>query len=882
MSEGTWRISPVDLSAAQLLSEQLGLSRVTAEVLARRGFTDVESARAFLQPDCLFHDPYLMAGMAAARVRIDRALSRGERIMVYGDYDADGVCAAFLLTDVLRQLGADVSWRLPNRFREGYGLSPQAADDAAAADASLLLTVDCGSKDVEAVQHALDIGVDVVVTDHHELGEQLPPCTVVSPRLGSYPFPHLAGVGVALKLAHALLVPSGGPARTELPLRLRPYVDVAALGTVADVVPMLDENRALVGMGIGRLRSAPRPGLAALLEASGTALDAVTAETLGYRLAPRINAAGRLDDPARAMRLLEAPDRQTALPLALALNELNAARQQLEREILTQAAAMIADPPPPALVLHDPAWHEGVLGIVASRLAEAHNRPTILLCGDGELAKGSGRSIPGFDLVNAVAACSGSLERFGGHPAACGLRLRPERIADFTRQLVDYAATNTPADTLAGRAHVDAVVAGTELTLSLASELERLGPHGEGNARVALLLHAAEVLTPQRTRDGRHLRCRVRCNGACASAIHFNYEAQGLPGAEERYDILLELARDSYNGDDRAQVKVGSLFPLTLAGDLCATPCDGTCEQRLSGRAFWEALTAESGWAIQASPAAASAAAGRATAGAADNDDAEEQAAALVAQLHAGGRLLQTLGRPIVPTVVSLLAEPGRALLLVADVGRRRPLLTRTLPLDALGRRGMYLAAACAHDRLAPALGEQTAGGVARSRPVDTVVASAVTAASHPQFVASFDQVIFLDPPLDAVSLVAVLAAAAGSVRFVWGDPEVHFAGTVADADYDIDATLRRLWRGLPAQGSPAARAVEEGLFVAGPLLAKLPALSAAWRVLREAGLLAADGGKNEVEPGSGKVDLTVSPTYRLWHRRFRNRYPQRCPTASR
>ena len=476
MSEGTWRISPVDLVAAQSLSEQLGLSRVTAEVLVRRGLSDADSARAFLQPDCLFHDPYLLAGMAAARARIDRALSRGERIMVCGDYDADGVCATFLLTDVLRQLGADVCWRLPNRFREGYGLSPLAAEEAGAAGASLLITVDCGSKDLDAVQRALDLGVDVIVTDHHELGEQLPACTLVSPRLGGYPFPHLAGVGVALKLAHALLVPAGGPARTELPLRLRPYVDVAALGTVADVVPLLDENRALVGMGIGRLRSAPRPGLAALLEVSGTALDAVTAETLGFRLAPRINAAGRLDDPARSLRLLEAADRQEALPLALALNELNAARQQLEREILTQAAAGIADPPPPALVLYDPAWHEGVLGIVAARLAEEHNRPTILLCGDGELAKGSGRSVPGFDLVGAVGACSGSLERFGGHPAACGLRLRPDSIPDFTRQFVDYAAENVPPDMLAPRAPVDAVVAGTELTLSLASELERLGP----------------------------------------------------------------------------------------------------------------------------------------------------------------------------------------------------------------------------------------------------------------------------------------------------------------------------------------------------------------------------------------------------------------------
>ena len=374
MDERVLAAAPVDLRLAQRLSAELGVSRITGEILARRGFADAAAARAFLHPDFKLHSPYLLPGVAEAAARIDRALKRGETIAVHGDYDADGVTATFLLTEVLRSLGGEVVWHLPNRFSEGYGLSARAVEALAEQGARLLVTVDCGITAVAEVARARELGLDVVVTDHHEPKDELPQCIVVDPRLGGYPFPHLAGVGVALKLAHALLQQRGAD-RVELPLSLRPYVDLVAVGTVADVVPLVDENRALVMMGLGRLRSAPRPGLAALLEVSGVAPADVEASTLGYRLGPRLNAAGRLDDASLAMELLGAADRETALPLALKLNELNAARQDIEAAMVSEALAMVPDPPPPALVLSSPDWHEGVVGIVASRVVEQVNRP---------------------------------------------------------------------------------------------------------------------------------------------------------------------------------------------------------------------------------------------------------------------------------------------------------------------------------------------------------------------------------------------------------------------------------------------------------------------------------------------------------------------------
>jgi single-stranded-DNA-specific exonuclease len=832
MTASPWRIDGVDLAAARRLSKELGVGRVLAEVLVRRGFAEPAAAAAFLEPDYRLRDPFRMAGMDAARRRVDQALQRGEPIVVYGDYDADGITGTFVLASVLRELGAEVSWRLPSRFVDGYGLSLSAVEEAAADGAGLLITVDCGVRDDEAVRRAAELGLDVVVTDHHEPGETLPDCTVVSPKLGGYPFPHLAGVGVAFKLAHAL-IERPTDEWVEVPLVLRKYLDVVAVGTVADVVPLIDENRVLVQMGLARLQTAPRLGLAALLEVAGGAPATVDAGTLAFRIGPRLNAAGRLDDASLALELLAAEDRGAALRIAYQLDECNAQRRQIEQAMLAQALEMTPDPLPAGLVLADPGWHEGVVGIVASRVAEKAGRPAILLCSADEVAKGSGRSIPGFDLLAAVTASSAPLLGFGGHAAACGLRLMRDDIPRFRELFVAQVGGALDPALLQRRLQVDAVVAGDELTFQLADELTKLAPHGAGNPRVTLLVHDAQVESPRRSRDGRHLRCRVRADGVCASAVHFDF-----PGADSfdgvRYDVPLELAIDHYNGSASAQAKVRALLPLeAVAHDLCATPCSRACPDRLTGAALQDELAA---WTIE------------------QDDDW----AARLDELRSAGRLDDRRGRPVVSSLVGLLAAGDGALVLTADVARRRPLLSRDVPLDALGRRAAYVHEACAAARAAGLLDGEGAPSL--------IMAGAEAAAAHPGLVAVADRLILIDPPLSGATFAALLAAVPphADVHLLWGDPEIAFAGKVAAAQYDIDRCLRGLWTVLRRNEWAVGPGVEEVL-CAGPFLAAPPTLAAALRVLRELGLPAEAAGKNP----DGKVDLAASRTYMSWQHRY-------------
>jgi single-stranded-DNA-specific exonuclease len=847
MNEASWRISPVDFGLARRLAAGLGVSHVLGEILARRGFTDVEAARAFLHPDFMFHSPYMLPGVAAARTRIDQALARNEPIVVYGDYDADGVTATFLLSEVLRELGADVSWRLPNRFDEGYGISLSAVEEVAADGARLIVTVDCGVNAVAEVERAQALGVDVIVTDHHELKGALPPCTVINPKLGGYPFAELAGVGVALKLAQGLLQEPGDEP-TELPLALRPYVDVVAVGTVADIVPLRDENRSLVAMGLGRLRSAPRPGLAALLEVSGTAAGEATAGTIGFRLAPRLNAAGRLEDASLAMQLLGASDREQALPLALKLNELNQARQEIESTIFAEAMAMVADPPPAAIVLSSPDWHEGVVGIVASRLVERLNRPTILLSeGDG-VAKGSGRSIPAFDLLAGVAASEHLLIGFGGHRAACGVRIANERIGEFRQRFTEHAAALLGPEDFVRPTKVDAVVCGDELTLALADELDLLAPHGFGNAKPAVLLHGAEIRSPRLTRDRRHMQSKVACDGASAAAIHFNFDALGELAPGSRYDIPLTLAKNSYNGAVSAQIEIKALVPLAAPSvDLCPTECAGDCRERLAGAVLLRHIEAAS----------------RLMA------DGGDEATAAVEQARRDGRLLDRRGRPLISTLAGLVATGERVLVLVADVARRRPLLSRDLLQAGFSGGALYLNAACLPLRLPLTL------GASAGAPPAVVMASAESAALAPELVGAFRHVAFIDPPLSSAAFTAVVAAADKEawVHVLWGEGEVHFAEQVVSAAFDLEARVRRLWRRVAgADGVDAGAALEMELAGDGRFLAELSALAAAWHTLDECGLLEREGGNNLIRVGRQKVDLDSSETYRTWRNKYKEK----------
>jgi single-stranded-DNA-specific exonuclease len=847
---GTWRISPAPYAQVRGLAAELGVSEVLAQVLVRRGFADAAAARSFLHPEFRVHDPYLMAGMAEARERVDRALRRGEPIAVHGDYDADGITATFLLVGVLRELGAEVRWRLPNRFSEGYGISAAAVDELAAAGVKLLVTVDCGITARAEVARAQALGMDVIVTDHHELEGDPPACVVVSPKLGGYPDAHLAGVGVAFKLAHALLE-DGGEEPTDLPLALRPYTDLVAVGTIADVVSLTGENRVLTAIGLGRLRSSPRPGLAALLEVAGGRPEAVDAGAVGFRLGPRLNAAGRLEDASLALELLGAPDRETALPLALRLNELNRERQVIEAAMLESAVAMVPDPLPPALVLSSPDWHEGVVGIVASRVTERFHRPAILLSESGDVAKGSGRSIPAFDLLGAVERVSEHLITFGGHRAACGLRLRRDAISAFREAFVAEAAAALGPDDLQSVRRVDAIVGGDELTLGLADELELLAPHGFGNRQVTLLLHGAEVVAPRLTRDKRHSQYRVSCDGATCQAIHFNFDGLDELLTPGRHDVALALSKNEYNGAVSAQVQVRSLHRLEAPErDLCITACATDCGERLRGDRLWRALV---GAGTAPAPDGSHQGDGAAPASAAD-----ATAAAALHAARAEGRLVDRRGRPPLSQLATLLATGERTLVLVADVPCRRPLLSADLLVPGLDRRGAYLQAACS-------------GRLDAAAEASVVMTTPDVALDHPGFASSFAHVALLDPPCTQSTWASLSAAAAQAyLHALWGPAEAEFAGRVRDRQLDLEASMRRVWKALAAAQGRFDDELEQELLGRGAVLAPVAALAGAFAALQEAGLLVADdGGGYHLERPRDKVDVTRTDAHRRWHNRY-------------
>jgi len=548
-------MTPCPRPEVTALAGALALSETTASVLVRRGYADPAKAQAFLDAAVPEHDPFLLGDMEAACAAIRGAIGAGESICVHGDYDVDGICATALAVSVLRELGAEVSWHLPSRFEEGYGISRDTITRLAAEGCGLVLTVDCGITAVEEVDEAKAAGLEVVVTDHHRPGEALPHCPVVATRPSDYPFPELCGTGVVYKLAQAL-------GAEGLDRRL----DLVALATVADVVPLLDENRGLVAAGLKRLAVTSNPGLRALMTAARVDPATVDAGAIGFRLAPRINAAGRLGHPATALELLLTDDAKEADRLAGELETLNRDRQAVEDRILREALAQVAEWPEAkqrrrGYVLAGEDWHRGVIGIVASRLVERFHCPVVLIAGGEEEWTGSGRSIPAFDLHGALGACSSLLGRWGGHRAAAGLSIRPENIEAFAEAFAARAGEELSEDDLAPVVHVDAVVRGTELTLDLCTELERLAPFGLGNPGVTLLAVGCELSELGAVGEGKHLKLAVKADGARSGAIAFGQGSQlDRYRRPVHYDVAFKLAANHWNGTISPQLVVKRIF----------------------------------------------------------------------------------------------------------------------------------------------------------------------------------------------------------------------------------------------------------------------------------------------------------------------------------
>lgn len=557
MQQGTWTLRPCPHRQVALLARELGISEITASVLVRRGFDDPDAARSFLAGALPGHDPFALGDMREACALIRSAVAAGKRICVHGDYDVDGICATALALLTIRALGGEADWHLPSRFDEGYGVSGSTIARLADEGCGLVLTVDCGITAVREIADARARGLDVVVTDHHRPADELPDCPVVATRPSAYPFPELCGTAVVWKLAEAL------------GLDVSAHLDLVALATIADVVPLVDENRALAIAGLRTLARTQKPGLRALMRAAHVDPATVDAGAVGFRLAPRINAAGRLGHPRAALELLLAEGADDARRLAAELEELNRERQAVEDRILRAAVAEVEAWPEAqqrrrgyAVAGED--WHQGVIGIVASRLVERYHRPVVLIAGGEEEWKGSGRSIPSFDLHAALGACSDHLERFGGHRAAAGLSIRPENVDVFAAAFAREAEAVLVEEDLQPLTPVDAVVPRRALlTLDLCTELARLAPFGLGNPDVTLLAPGCELRDLATVgADGRHLRFRVRRDDRDAgSAIAFGFGRQldrlRRPG---RYDVAFRLKENSWNGTVAPQLVVRRVF----------------------------------------------------------------------------------------------------------------------------------------------------------------------------------------------------------------------------------------------------------------------------------------------------------------------------------
>jgi single-stranded-DNA-specific exonuclease len=560
MTEGTWTIESCSRDSVGLLARELEVSPTTAAVLVRRGYEDVARAKAFLEGALPAHDPFRLGDMTEACEAIREAIAGGRRICVHGDYDADGICATALAVVILRELGAEVEWHLPSRFEEGYGVRGETLSRLAGDGCGLVLTVDCGITATAEVAAAKELGLAVVVSDHHRPAEELPDCPLVGPyRESDYPFGELCGTGVVFKLGQALL-----GARLEPLFR---HLDLVAVATIADVVPLVDENRGLAIAGLRALASTQKPGLRELMKVARVDPAAVDASSVGFRLAPRLNAAGRLGHPEAALELLLTDDRDEAVRLAHRLDELNRDRQMVEERILREAVEEVESWPEPkqerrGYVLAREDWHEGVIGIVASRLVERYHRPVVLIAGGQREWKGSGRSIGTFDLHGGLAGCSEYLIRFGGHRAAAGLSIEPAQVEAFAAAFASHADANLPEEELRPVTVIDALVHGSELTLGLCAELARLAPFGLGNPAVTLLVAGCELSDVATVGDGKHLRFRVK-DGArdAGSAIAFGFGRQlDRFRRELQFDVAFRLEENHWNGTVAPQLVVKRVF----------------------------------------------------------------------------------------------------------------------------------------------------------------------------------------------------------------------------------------------------------------------------------------------------------------------------------
>jgi len=564
-----WEHPDPDEPRAEELAEALGLDPVIARLLVRRGMSTAEEAERFLHPrlDHL-HDPFRLADLPRAVDRLTRAIEHGERIAIHGDYDVDGVTSTVILRRVLELLGADVTHFIPERLKDGYGLEPAGLERLAAQGVAVVVSVDCGIRSQAAAARARELGVDLIVTDHHEPEAVLPPAlAVINPKRRDcdYPDKHLAGVGVALKVVQALCM------RSDRSGWLPAFVKLAAVGTVADVVPLRGENRVIAKLGLERLsRKRHAVGLRALLDSAGLLGEPLTGFHVAFRLAPRINAAGRMSTPDLATRLLLLTDdgrADEAKSLAGRLEEVNARRQAEEAEILAAARRKVdADPDVGAhaiLVVWGAGWHRGVIGIVASKLVDLFHRPAIVLAVEGDQAYGSGRSIPGFDLLAALEHCGELFTRYGGHRHAAGVTMESGRLAELRRRITAFADDRLGPEQLMPRLAIDGRLPLAAITPGLIAGLRAMEPFGAGNPRPVFHSGALELADAPRVLKSRHLAMRVRQHGRVFRAVAWRMadRADFVRRHGDALDLAFHLTENTWRGERTVELSVADIRP---------------------------------------------------------------------------------------------------------------------------------------------------------------------------------------------------------------------------------------------------------------------------------------------------------------------------------
>jgi single-stranded-DNA-specific exonuclease len=804
-------VAPYDFAAARELSARLGVSHVLAQVLVRRGFAAPAEAAAFLAAE-ESHPASAFAGIERAVESILGHVRAGRRIVVHGDYDVDGVSSTAVLVRCLRRLGAHVGWFLPSRMEDGYGLSPATVRRLAERGTGLLVTVDCAITAVEEVAAARAAGLEVVVTDHHRPRPDgaLPAAPIVHPTVGGYPCPDLCATAVAAKLADALEDAAGVEPRA-----LDDDADLVALATVADCVPLRGENRALVRRGLRVLAGTAKPGLRALMRVAQVDPGALDARALGFRLAPRINAAGRLHRADAGLELLLTEDEARAEAVAAELDAANVERRHVETRILFEAEAQVAEAGErPAYVLAGDGWHPGVIGIVASRIAERHHRPAVLVALDGERGTGSGRSIPGYDLLAGLTAAGDRLRRFGGHRAAAGLELERVRLDDFRAAFEAHAAAALGPEDLVPVERVDAVVPGDALDLELAEELERLAPFGTGNPEPVLLVPAATLTDPVAMGEGKHVRFTVQGGGARSRAVAFGGGARLPVDADVPVDATFALERNAWNGAVEPRLVLRA-----------ARPCEPDPIEVLGEPArWWEAVLAELDaplppWPPEGQDSPAAPAGGPALGGA-------------VLGGPSGGRtVVDRRDRGLAGTLADVAATGEPVLVVCADAWLRRRGLQ--------GRLGGF--ALCSRDALE----------------------------REPGLAARFPHVVALDPPAHAGQRALLAAGAGGYAHLAWGNPELRFAHEINAHHHLRRDQLVTLYRALRDRGG----GVGEELRAALQEHSRSPTFAGrALRVLEELGLVQLDRVQPALTvPAAERTELERSPAFREYQRRLQD-----------